>query len=330
MTTPEIVFWLAVAVLGTVDSALWSGLETATYVVSRLRLESRLANPKTAKSARRLKNELAHPRRALATLLVMNNLSNYLGALALATLLAAAGLPDWAVTIINVAVLTPILFIFAETLPKEVFRTRAETFAYRFIPILTVVRTILTITGIVPLILLITGAAERMLGSKPIQPDDSERVRALLQEATGAGILSDEQSTLLDRAAAFGTTTAADEMIPWTRVRKIRDTDSIHDAAQTAAQSGHARLPLVDRRGLPVGVVDTIELLKAAARRPVALRDLAVPVTTIDPTLTAPDAIARISQSGCPLAIVSTKDRPVGIVTLKDLVEPLTGDLTAW
>ena len=45
MTTPELIFWLALAVFGTVDSALWSGLETATYVVSRLRLDSRLAYP---------------------------------------------------------------------------------------------------------------------------------------------------------------------------------------------------------------------------------------------------------------------------------------------
>ncbi|MEL6796466.1 MAG: CNNM domain-containing protein [Planctomycetota bacterium] len=330
MTTPELIFWLALAVFGTVDSALWSGLETATYVVSRLRLESRLANSKSAKSARRLKNELDNPRRALATLLVMNNLSNYLGALALATLLAATGLPDWAVTLINVAVLTPVLFVFAETLPKEVFRTRAETFAYRFIPVLKVVRTILTILGIVPLVLLITGLAERLLGGKPIEADESERTRALLQEATGAGILSDEQSTLLDRASAFGTTTAADEMVPWSKVRKIRDTMLIADAAKLAADSGNARLPLVDRRGLPVGVVETIDLLKAVRDPSRSPRDLAISATTIDPTLTAPDAIAKISQSTCPLAIVATKDRPVGIVTVKDLVEPLTGDLSAW
>lgn len=330
MTTPEIIFWLAIAVLGTLDSALWSGLETAIYVVSRLRLESRLANPKTARSARRLRNEIMHPRRALATLLVMNNLSNYAGALALATLLAATGLPDWAVTLINVAILTPVLFIFAETLPKEVFRTRAETFAYRFAPVLLVVRRFLTILGIVPLILFITGTAERILGGKPIQTDDGERVRALVQEATGAGILSDEQSTLLDRAAAFGTTTVADEMVPWNKVLKIRDSTPIAEAARAAADSGHARLPLVDRRGVPVGIVDALDLLRHAADTSTTTRDLAVRATTIEHTLVAPDAIARIAQAASPLAIVMTKARPVGIVTLKDLVEPLTGDLAAW
>lgn len=330
MTTPELVFWLALAVFGTVDSALWSGLETAMYVVSRLRLESRLANPKTAKPARRLQNELTNPRRALATLLVMNNLSNYLGALALATLLAATGMPDWAVTLVNVVVLTPVLFIFAETLPKEVFRTRAETFAYTFAPVLLVVRRILTILGIVPLILLITGTAERLLGGKPIQTDDSERVRALLQEAAGAGILSDEQSTLLNRASAFGSTTVGDEMIPWTKVRKLRDTTPIAEAASIAAESGCARLPLIDRRGITVGVVDTLDLLRNAANPDATPRDLATHATTLDHALSAPDALAHIHRAACPLAIVTTKDRPVGIVTVKDLVEPLTGDLSAW
>ncbi|MEL6498247.1 MAG: CNNM domain-containing protein [Planctomycetota bacterium] len=330
MTTPEIVFWIALAVFGTIDSALWSGLETATYVVSRLRLESRLADPETAKSARRLKNELDHPRRALATLLVMNNLSNYVGALALATLLTATGLSDWAVTLINVAVLTPVLFVFAETLPKEVFRTRAETFAYRFIPVLLVVRTALTIVGVVPLVLLVTGAAERLFGGKPIETDDTERVRALLQEAAGAGILSDEQSTLLNRAAAFGTTTAADEMVPWAKVRKLRDDTPIAAAAKFAADSGFARLPLTDRRGVPVGVVETLALLRNASDPSVSPRDLASAATRIESQLTASAALAELQRAPSPLGIVYHQQSPLGIVTVKDLVEPLTGDLSAW
>jgi putative hemolysin len=330
VSTPEVIFWLALAVFGTIDSALWSGLETALYVVSRLRLESRLHDRRAARAARRLQRELESPRSALATLLVMNNLSNYLGALALAKLLAATGLPDWAVTLINIAVLTPILFVFAETLPKEVFRTRAEVLAYALCPILTTVRRILTVLGIVPVILFITGFAERLLGGKPIQTDSGERVRAILQEAEGAGVLSQEQAELLDRAAAFGTTTVADEMTPWAAVRKIRDSATIAQAAANAVSAGRSRFPLLDRRGHPVGIVSAYDLLRAKSKPGTTPRDLARQPVTIDQATEVPKALAILSEAGSPIAIVTAKSKPVGIVTVKDLVEPLTGDLEAW
>ncbi len=332
MSTPELIFWLALAIFGTVDSALWSGLETSLYVVSRLRLASRLNDPKAkaARAARRLKNELDNPRRALGTLLVMNNFSNFLGALATSKLLTATGLPDWAVTLITVTVLTPVLFVFAETLPKEIFRTRAEVLAYAFSPVLSTVRRILTALGIVPLILLITGVAERALGGKRIQTDESERVRALLQEAAGAGVLSPEQSELLDRASAFGATTAADEMVPWAKVKKLRDTTRPAEAAQTAVEAGVSRLPVLDRRGQPVGIAETLDLLLASDQPETQLRDLTKAAVTVDHAATVPEALAALHAAATHLAVVTAKGQPVGIVTIKDLVEPLTGDLQAW
>ena len=73
-----------------------------------------------------LKNELDKPERVLAALLILNNSSNYIGVLALANLLELTGLPTWQISVINAAVLTPLLFVFAETLPKEYARVTAE------------------------------------------------------------------------------------------------------------------------------------------------------------------------------------------------------------
>ena len=105
MSTPELIFWLFLAVFGIFDSALWSGLETATYVVGRARLEARVAKPTPDPAAHRLKAELDRPERLLTSLLVMNNISNYIGVLALSKLLDATGLPTWQISVINAAVL---------------------------------------------------------------------------------------------------------------------------------------------------------------------------------------------------------------------------------
>jgi putative hemolysin len=261
----------------------------------------------------------------------MNNLSNYLGALALAKLLAATGLPDWAVTLINIAVLTPILFVFAETLPKEVFRTRAEVLAYALCPILTTVRRILTVLGIVPVILFITGFAERLLGGKPIQTDSGERVRAILQEAEGAGVLSQEQ---------------ADTPRPRSRLRHnhSRRRDDALGRRPQGPRLGHHRPGRRQRRQRRPITLPPARPPRPPRRHRLRIRpaprrkrnhgttratSLRQPVT-IDQATEVPKALAILSEAGSPIAIVTAKSKPVGIVTVKDLVEPLTGDLSAW
>ncbi|MEO1584524.1 MAG: CNNM domain-containing protein [Planctomycetota bacterium] len=328
MSTIMLAVWLFIAIFGTVDSAVWSGLETALYVVSRLRLEARLATPNASRAAKRLRKQLDEPKNALATLLVMNNFSNFISAYALGKVLEAAGLSPIAVTVIIPAVLAPVLFVFAETLPKEIFRSRAETLAYTFIPVLAFVRTVLTAVGIVPAVLLVTKGVERVLGVEAPSTDPAERTRALLQEAEGTGVLSSEQADLLNRAAAFSSTTVADEMTPWQRVKRLRDTEAPETAKRRAVEAGVSRLPLTDRRGQPVGIVRTIDLLLADPGQ--APRDLATPPTTIDADTPVPDALAALHAARAPIAVVTSLGQPVGVVTAKDLVEPLTGELTAW
>lgn len=327
MSVGELLIWLFLALLGTAASAIWSGIETATYVVSRLGLERRLHEPGVAQAARRLKHELDHPERTLVALLVANNASNYLGAFALATILSAASLPAWAVTIINITILTPILFVFAETLPKEIFRTRAEVLAYRFAPVLAVIRSLLTYAGVVPLLLGVTAACRWMLGSRRAGIDPRARVSALLLEAEGSGLLSRHQIDLLDRAAAFCEITVADEMTPWPRVVWLRSGISVR--AARAVASRFDRFPVIDARGHLAGVVRAAEILS----HPVTSESIDVLLSQparLAPGTTLVDAITRLRASGQPLAVVESDLVPLGIVTLSDLADPLTGRAGAW
>ncbi|HZW05487.1 MAG TPA: CBS domain-containing protein, partial [Phycisphaerales bacterium] len=42
------------------------------------------------------------------------------------------------------------------------------------------------------------------------------------------------------------------------------------------------------------------------------------------------DAMKRLMGAGERMAVVVENGRPIGLVTMKDLVEPLTGELRAW
>jgi Mg2+/Co2+ transporter CorB len=130
----EIIAWLLVMLAGLAGSALFSGLETGVYSLSRVRLELAARHGADGRAARgpiRLLREIDRPESLLTTILVGNNACNYLGTLGLGTLLIAAGVRPTAAVLIQTLALTPVLVIFGESLPKELFRLRADTLPAR-------------------------------------------------------------------------------------------------------------------------------------------------------------------------------------------------------
>jgi CBS domain containing-hemolysin-like protein len=90
----------------------------------------------------------------------------------------------------------------------------------------------------------------------------------------------------------------------------------------------HTRLPVVDGRGFVVGVLPVLGALLSPQSSTVEL--LKVPIFISEDTPVR-DALHDLRKSGVSMAIVTAKNKkPIGIVTLKDLVEPIVGELAAW
>lgn len=329
MSTLEIILWSVLAVMGVGASALWSGLETATYVVGRARLEARASSEQPDRSARALKLELDKPERVLAGLLILNNASNYIGVLALARLLELTGLPTWQISTINAIVLTPTLFVFAETLPKEYARVTAEHSAYRFAPLLKGIRFLLTAMLILPIVVGAARLMRRLTTGSGDQPplDPRERMVWLVREAVGQGIVSQTQADLVRRAVALRDTPLRSEMTPWSRVTRLRTQADAALIRRVASGTSNSRLPVVDRKGAVVGVVSVIDLFLDEQATPESVMTEAL---TIDASIPVRQALRTLRAKGQHLAIVTHHARPIGVVTMKDLVEPVTGELLAW
>jgi CBS domain containing-hemolysin-like protein len=54
------------------------------------------------------------------------------------------------------------------------------------------------------------------------------------------------------------------------------------------------------------------------------------PANSLDASTPLRQALSILRMSAVPMAIVTRQDQPAGIVTLKDLIEPITGELAAW
>ncbi|HKX45178.1 MAG TPA: DUF21 domain-containing protein, partial [Planctomycetota bacterium] len=145
-------------------SALYSGSETAFYSLSRARLEADAAEGR--RSARLVRYLIRDESLLLVTLLVGNNLvlelmtafgDNLLG--------SAVSLPSASREVVLTALLTPLVFLLGELVPKDVFRHRPHTLLGFCAPVIAFTRGLL-----LPLALPLRALAallERAAGLRP-------------------------------------------------------------------------------------------------------------------------------------------------------------------
>lgn len=323
-----IIVAIFILIVGLLLSALYSGLETGLYTLNRIRLDVRAA-AKT-KSALRIKLLIDKPARMLAVLLVCNNIANYLASYGTAMLLDQTSFGPWLSIIINALCLIPILFIFGEVLPKDLFRAHTDSWTYIYSPALSWADILLRITGIIPAISFIGSMAQKSLGTESdIEPSPRRRFGLLFKEGLGTGAISDEQTTLADRVLTMRSLTVASEMVPWVRVSCINIDTSPPQRNASLKNSTYTRFPVIDKNGQVQGV---LPVLSALLERNQPTTNIMQPVQFIDATMSVGRAISQVRESGQAMAVVTSpqSSKPIGIVTLKDLVEPLVGELAAW
>lgn len=317
---------VALALVAVVMSAIFSGLETGCYTINRIGLAVRVGRGE--RRARILDAELSRPDRVLATLLIGNNIAHYLSGLGIAAILEVAGFGPLASVAINLAVLLPITFVAAETLPKDLFRTYTDVWTYHFAVYLRGWRLLLTAVPLVPTVAFIADRVKRWIGGNEqaalVEP--RQRIAKLIQEGVHAGVLSEEQTTLADRALRLRGLTVSGEMTPWPRVTTLLIDAPLGLRAATLAKSGASRLPVVDRTGKVVGVLTALDaILDPTASTAVLMK----PATVFTPTEPAMAALRVMRSVRARLAVVIDPGttQPLGVVAIKDLIEPVTGNL---
>ncbi len=328
MTSSQLLMWVGLMLLGFMGSALYSGLETGCYCLNRVRLHVRATRKERA--AVRLEQAIGNPTTLLSTLLIGNNIANYTGTASLAIILSASGLSETEQIIINVALVTPILFVFGETLPKDLFSAHADGLMYRLQPLLTGSRRLYTVTGLVPIVAVFSAGVMRALGQKggsaTFHP--RRRVGDLVKEGVGTGLLTDRQSEMVERVLGAATLDAASQMTPWRKVARVRPGEGMAAVIERSRIGTQPALPVVDAKGKVAGVVRVLDALRADPKTVADIDALMRPAKLIRGDLPLRSALTELARDGVEIAVVVNRaGQPIGVVTSQDLLEPITGPL---
>ena len=335
-------FWLTVGaiLLLLMMSALFSGSETALTAASRGKLRAQADKGSTGAAAALKVTE--DNERMIGALLLGNNIVNITSA-SLATALLTRMFGDSGVALATF-VMTALVLIFGEVLPKTYAITNAEVAASRVAPLIRVV--ILVFSPVVSVVRALVRLLLRLFG---VRADPDGHILALREEIVGAialghsgGAVEKEDRDGLLGALDLNDRTVDEIMRHRSQVEMVDADRSPDDILTQILTSPHTRLPVYrDSDENILGVIHAKDLLREVDRLvrgpqgdAKALADLDILKIAMKPYF-VPDTTALDEQMRQFLKrqthfalVVDEYGALRGLITLEDILEEIVGEIT--
>lgn len=313
-----------VLLLALLGSAFFSGCETGLLTVSRVRLARRQRDGDGRVAG--LERLLAHLDDAVLTCLVGTNLSNVAASAVTTALLSALLGPTGEGLAVLLASL--VLVVFGEIVPKILYREYPEALSLVSLDGLRVFRWVIW-----PVRWALGGYASllaRLMSAGGGAAPELDRVGlAAWLSRTDAVAGEGQFRRAMVRFLQLSKRRVEDLMRPLDMVVTVPPQVTLADALDAAARSGFSRLPVLGTHGDLDGYVLVRDLLLAEGRvdlqQPVP-RELVRPLLLVDGALSPYELFEELHARSKQLAAVVDRDgRALGIVTLEDLIEKVTG-----
>ena len=317
-------------------SAFCSGSEMAFSSANRMRLENLMEDGnRRAKVAWRITERFDN---ALSAILIGNNLVN-IGASSLASVLAftLAGNDRW--SWLATLILTVLVIIFGETIPKILAKKNANRFSLR---VAYAVRLMMIVLA--PVVLLVVGLVKLltlpMKGEREAEDEDdaSQELQSIFETAEDEDVIDEDRSELLQAALDFSDVMASEAMTARVDMVAIDIDDDWSEIRAILNSTPYSRLPVYeDSVDNIIGFlylnrlfreqVDT--LLESGAETPPAdLRSLLIEPCFVYKTTKMPQVLAELRRQKKHLAVVTDEyGGTLGVITMEDVLEQLVGEI---
>lgn len=319
--------YLAAILVCVFFSNFFSSSEMAYSACNRVRLEN--ASDDGSKRAAAAVKIVERFDDTLSTILIGNNLVNIaassLGSLAVMELLGDGY--AWVSTV----VITTLVIIFGETMPKIVAKNSANRIALRhayFIRILSVLfkPLIMLVVGLIRLICL------PLKGERTDASDDDavEELSSIIETAEDESVLDEDRSELVQAAIDFSDVMASEVMTARVDMLALDIEDDWDEMLKTIDESPYSRLPVYeDGVDNIIGVLYLNHFLKALAgdEKP-DIRSLLMPVCYVYKTMKLPAVLSELRRAKQHLAVVVDEyGGTLGVLSMEDVLEQLVGEI---
>ncbi len=317
------------AVVGLLLSAFFSGSETALISINWIRLEHWIEKGK--RGARPLERFVSDPQRLLGTTLVGTSIATVMTSSLVSWKLSHGldSLPPGVVALLSTAIVTPVLLVLGEIVPKIICRRHSDSITLKLVLPL---RFFYWLLG--PIIWVATGLARGILRLLGVRVTEwrrrltKEQLRVLLtSEGEIAGAVDKEETKLLSGVFEFALTTVGEVMVPRTDIVGMPPGSTVGEAVTLIREHGFSRLPIISEdRDHIEAMIHSRDLL--GLPHELGLGDITRKVHHVPETKTCDELFRELQARRQHMAVVVDEHGSIaGIVTLEDLLEELVGEI---
>ena len=324
-------FWLQLIaiIFLLICSALISASEVAFFSLQIKSLEDSdddQVTPGTLRVISLLKN----PKRLLATILVANNFIN-IAIVLLFTIISKKifiGINNpFLLLFIEIGIVTTLILIFGEILPKVYANRNAQAFSLRMAPIIQFLDRFILFWITSPMSRT-TAFLEKKLGDKKNKISVDQLSQAL--ELTDDQETTSDEQRMLEGIVNFGNTDTREVMCPRIDIFALSNQMSLKEIIPSILSKGFSRIPVYSEKKDNIkGILYTKDLLPHLNKSDYEWQKLLKTPLYVPENKKLDDLLKEFQQKKNHLAIVVDEyGGTSGLITLEDIMEEIIGDIS--
>ena len=303
----------------------FSGTETAMISVDRARMKALAEHG--SKSAALINALLEAPEKFFSTTLLGTNMSVVLSN-AIATFLVIRHLGEH-YEYITILIMTPLILIFGEIVPKTVYRYHAEHITPYLVYPITAISAIFY--PFVAILTWLTKLFLRFFGMESVQfkPHATrEDLENYLDMWNIDSRLRTAEKKIIERIFDFSNLAAEDIMIQPVNIKALEIGESIDKAVSLAQKTGYSRIPVYSGEVYNIiGIVHAFDLL-TAQKKAQTLKDIIRPARYVPSSAPVDELLKQMKTEGNSIAVVVDEyGGSIGIITIEDILEEIVGEI---
>ena len=313
-------FKIVLIIVMMILSALFSGTETAYSSVNKLRLKNYEAQGnKKASKALKLANRFDD---VLTAVLIGNNIVNIasssVGTVLFVSLFGSKGAG------ISTAVITVLVLIFCEVMPKSYAKRNAEKLALFIASPLSVLVLLLK-----PAVWILNKLSSAV-GSENNSPSVTEdELKYMIDEIEEQGVIEEQESELVKSALEFDEISVNEILIPRVKIVGIEINSTIDEIKNIFSTEMYSRLPVYEKSLDDItGIITSKAFFKMLVEGKSDIKEIIQDVPHIPESKLISEAMKYMQRSKVHLAVVTDQyGGTKGIITLEDIIEELVGEI---
>ena len=306
-------------------SAFFSACETAFSTVNKIRLRN-YANQGNKRAAKALKivNDFD---KALTAILIGNNVVNIASA-SLATIVFTEKFGPSSVGIATI-VMTIVVLVFGEILPKSLAKENAEHFTLGISTVLSVLIFILK-----PFTLMFT--ALKMLVRKAFVKQNhtnpsvtEEELKFIIEEIEDEGVLEEQESDLVKSALEFDEISISQILIPRVNIIGVEAADDVEKVKDVFITERYSRMPVYDKTmDSIIGIIHQKDFFNLYINGGKSIKPIIQEALFFSENKKISEVMTEMQRTKNHMAIVIDQyGGTEGLVTLEDIIEELVGEI---